>query len=84
MERINGRWGKIIWAAFPVRNFSEGRIVEDDETMAMGGQYIREQQLERGGQTAHACMPGCTIECSNVYVDKDGNEVTPLLNRNTG
>ncbi|GIT20217.1 MAG: hypothetical protein CM1200mP39_30230 [Dehalococcoidia bacterium] len=21
-------------------------------------------------------MPGCTIECSNVYVDKDGNELT--------
>ena len=60
----------------PVRNFSEGRIVEDDETMAMGGQHIRELQLERGGQTAHACMPGCTIECSNVYVDKDGNELT--------
>ena len=60
----------------PVRNFSEGRIVEDDETMAMGGQHIRELQLERGGQTAHACMPGCTIECSNVYVDKDGNEVS--------
>ena len=56
----------------PVRNFSEGRIVEDDETMTMGGQHIRELQLERGGQTAHACMPGCTIECSNVYVDKIG------------
>ena len=60
----------------PVRNFSEGRIFEDEEIMAMGGQHIRELQLERGGQTAHACMPGCTIECSNVYVDKDGNEVS--------
>ncbi|HCF74357.1 MAG TPA: aldehyde ferredoxin oxidoreductase, partial [Gammaproteobacteria bacterium] len=61
----------------PVRNFSDGRITtDDDETMTMGGQYIREQQLERGGQTAHMCMPGCTIECSNVYVDKDGTEIT--------
>lgn len=61
----------------PVRNFSDGRITtSDDETMKMGGQYIREMQLERGGQTAHACMPGCTIECSNVYVDKDGTEIT--------
>ncbi|GIS90633.1 MAG: hypothetical protein CM1200mP20_06740 [Pseudomonadota bacterium] len=41
-----------------------------------GGADIREMQLERGGQTAHACMPGCTIECSNVYVDKDGTEIT--------
>jgi len=61
----------------PVRNFSDGRITtSDDETMKMGGQHIREMQLERGGQTAHACMPGCTIECSNVYVDKDGTEIT--------
>ena len=61
----------------PVRNFSDGRITtDDDETMTMGGQYSREQQLERGGQTAHMCMPGCTIECSNVYVDKDGTEIT--------
>jgi len=41
----------------------------------MGGEFIREQNLERGGETAHACMPGCTIECSNVYVDKDGKEI---------
>ncbi|HCK76164.1 MAG TPA: aldehyde ferredoxin oxidoreductase [Gammaproteobacteria bacterium] len=61
----------------PVRNFTTGQLVDpDQETMRMGGEFIREQNLERGGETAHACMPGCTIECSNVYVDKDGNEVT--------
>ena len=41
----------------------------------MGGTYIREQNLSRGGQTAHACMPGCMIECSNVYADAEGNEI---------
>ena len=60
----------------PVRNFSAGQLVDPDkEVLKMGGEFIREQNLERGGETAHACMPGCTIECSNVYVDKDGKEI---------
>jgi aldehyde:ferredoxin oxidoreductase len=64
----------------PVRNFSDGRLVDTNiEPMKMGGDYIRQQNLERGGKPAHACMPGCIIECSNVYVDADGNEmVSPL------
>jgi aldehyde:ferredoxin oxidoreductase len=24
----------------------------------------------------HACMPGCIIQCSNVYVDTQGKEMT--------
>ena len=60
----------------PVRNFTAGQLVAPDEdVMRMGGEFIRDQNLERGGQTAHACMPGCTIECSNVYVDSDGREI---------
>ena len=60
----------------PVRNFTAGQLVDpDQETMRMGGEFIREQNLERGGETAHACMPGCTIECSNVYMDSDGKEI---------
>jgi len=60
----------------PVRNFTAGQLVDpDQETMRMGGEFIREQNLERGGETAHACMPGCTIECSNVYVDSEGKEI---------
>ena len=64
----------------PVRNFSAGRLVDTNlEPMKMGGDYIRQQNIERGGKPAHACMPGCIIECSNVYVDADGNEmVSPL------
>ena len=61
--------------ALPVRNFSSGQQVGTGERMRMGGDFIRELQLSRGGQTAHACMPGCMIECSNVYVDKDGTEI---------
>jgi len=66
--------------ALPVRNFSAGRLVEASEgPLKLGGDYIREQNLERGGQISHACMPGCMIECSNVYADENGKElVSPL------
>ncbi len=66
--------------ALPVRNFSAGRMVEASEgPLKLGGDYIRELNLSRGGQTTHACMPGCLIECSNVYVDENGKElVSPL------
>ena len=60
----------------PVRNFSAGRLVDTDrEAMKMGGDFIREQNIARGGDPSHACMPGCLIRCSNVYADADGNEV---------
>ncbi len=64
----------------PVRNFSDGRMVDtDSEPLKMGGDYLRQQNIKRAGKTAHACMPGCIIECSNVYADADGNEmVSPL------
>jgi len=59
----------------PVRNFTSGRLVGPDERLKMGGDFIREITLERGGQTHHACMPGCMIECSNVYADANGDEL---------
>ena len=64
----------------PVRNFSAGRLVEEkDGPFKLGGAYIRELNLSRGGKTAHDCMPGCMIECSNVYFDDKGQElVSPL------
>jgi len=64
----------------PVRNFTAGRLTEASEgPFKLGGDYIRELNMSRGGNPTHACMPGCQIECSNVYVDKDGKElVSPL------
>jgi aldehyde:ferredoxin oxidoreductase len=64
----------------PVRNFSNGRMVEASEgPFKLGGDYIRELNQSRGGQISHACMPGCMIECSNVYFDANGKEmVSPL------
>lgn len=60
----------------PVRNFTSGRLVDtDEETFRMGGDYIHQQNVERGGNPSHACMPGCVIQCSNVYVDREGKEI---------
>lgn len=65
--------------ALPVRNFSAGRIAEPGELMETGGEHIAELNASRGGETTHACMPGCLIKCSNIYVDENGKEmVSPL------
>ena len=61
----------------PVNNFSGGRLVDtEQEPLKMGGAYIRELNSRRGGEITHACMPGCMIQCSNVYADEQGREIT--------
>src|SRR4029078_8808514 len=37
--------------------------------------YIAPTNTARGGEQTHACMPGCVIQCSNVYHDAAGKEV---------
>jgi aldehyde:ferredoxin oxidoreductase len=66
--------------ALPIKNFSSGQQTGPDEgPFKMGGDYIRELNSSRGGEISHACMPGCLIKCSNVYVDDQGRElVSPL------
>jgi aldehyde:ferredoxin oxidoreductase len=61
----------------PVRNFSAGQQadVAKGEKFKMGGEYIVPLNSGRGGEMTHACMPGCVIQCSNVYVDASGKEV---------
>ena len=61
----------------PVRNFSAGSQVDvsKGEKFKMGGEYISQLNVSRGGEHTHACMPGCVIQCSNVYVDASGKEV---------
>ncbi len=60
----------------PTLNFSSGQQVDTENgTFKMGGDYIRTQNVARGSNHTHACMPGCIIQCSNIYADADGNEV---------
>jgi aldehyde:ferredoxin oxidoreductase len=61
----------------PVRNFSAGQQVDvaSGAKFKMGGEYISQLNVSRGGEHTHACMPGCVIQCSNVYHDAAGKEV---------
>ncbi|MEN8195675.1 MAG: aldehyde ferredoxin oxidoreductase N-terminal domain-containing protein, partial [Pseudomonadota bacterium] len=68
----------------PVRNFSSGQLIDTAEGVnKMGGEHIRERNTERGGHTEHACMPGCMIKCSNIYVDEKGEEIVSPLEYET-
>jgi aldehyde:ferredoxin oxidoreductase len=61
----------------PVRNFRAGQLanVSAGEKFKLGGDYIGQLNTSRGGEQTHACMPGCVIQCSNVYHDANGKEV---------
>jgi len=68
----------------PVNNFSRGHLVDQTvEPLKMGGDYIRELNMARGGEPTHACMPGCMIKCSNIYVDENGEEIVSPLEYET-
>ncbi|MGE3540941.1 MAG: aldehyde ferredoxin oxidoreductase C-terminal domain-containing protein [Candidatus Tectimicrobiota bacterium] len=61
----------------PVNNFTSGQqVAANAGPFTMGGSYITELNNSRGGKQTHACMPGCIIQCSNVYVDANGKEIT--------
>ena len=59
--------------AYPTRNFSTGQF---EGTENISGEQQREITLERGGIVKHPCHPGCTITCSRVYMDEEGNYLT--------
>ena len=59
--------------AYPTRNFSTGEYEDVDK---ISGETQRDVILERGGIATHACLPGCEISCSRIWVDKNGNYVT--------
>jgi len=64
----------------PTRNFSEG-VFEGAE--AIGAQSLHDTIESRGGMSAHSCMPGCVIRCSNKYVRPDGSPFVGSLDYET-
>lgn len=70
------------FGALPTRNFSSGQF---EAVEKISGEYLRELLLKRGGEseTTHACMAGCTIRCSNVFGDADGQEVVSPIEYET-
>lgn len=57
----------------PTRNFSSGRFEGAAKT---AGEAIFEGNKERMGKEIynHACSPGCIIQCSNTWYNKDKTE----------
>lgn len=70
------------FGALPTRNFSSGTF---EGAQAISGDALRDLLLERGGesQTTHACMPGCTIRCSNCLADASGKKIVSPLEYET-
>lgn len=66
----------------PVRNFS-GEQLENVENIY--GETLYELIKLRGGEgkTAHACMPGCIIQCSNVVPNEEGKTIVSPLEYET-
>ncbi len=64
----------------PTRNFSTGRYAQAEK---ISGEKMRDIILERKGKPAHACMPGCLIQCSNVYADQEGQVIVSPLEYET-
>ncbi len=54
-------------------NFKTGRFAGASK---ISGETQHDTILERGGKIAHGCHRGCTIKCSRIYHDKDGNYLT--------
>ena len=64
----------------PTRNFSAGRF---EGAEAISGETIHDLNKSRGGNTTHACMPGCIIKCSNIHAGPDGEEIVSPLEYET-
>lgn len=77
MVRMTNAFGGL-----PTRNFSSGSF-EGAETIS--GEFLRELLLKRGGEseTTHACMPGCVVQCSNVYGGEDGKTIVAPMEYET-
>jgi aldehyde:ferredoxin oxidoreductase len=57
----------------PTRNFTSGQYVDHDK---ISGETMHATIVARGGMPTHPCHPGCQIQCSQIYNDKDGKYLT--------
>jgi aldehyde:ferredoxin oxidoreductase len=62
----------------PTNNFSSGRF---EGAADIAGEAIFEGVKERLGKETynHGCSPGCIIQCSNTWYDKDGQEIASCV-----
>jgi len=59
--------------ALPTRNFTTGQF-EGHELIS--GETMHDQIVAREGRPKHNCHPGCVINCSQLYNDKDNKYKT--------
>ncbi len=59
--------------ALPTKNFRFGRFEKAEE---ISGEKMVETIEKRGGVVKEGCHPGCIIQCSQAYVDENGNYIT--------
>lgn len=57
--------------SLPAMNYRSGR---PENFTAVSGNNIQKILFERGGKM-HGCMPGCLVQCSIIYPDKDGKKI---------
>jgi len=58
---------------YPTKNFKSGRF---DTCQKISGETQAETETSRGGSATHGCHRGCIIQCSGIYVNKDGQYLT--------
>ncbi len=70
------------FGGLPTRGFSAGQYEGAEK---ISGETLRDVILARGGEgeTTHACMPGCTIRCSNTLAGPQGQKVVSPLEYET-
>jgi aldehyde:ferredoxin oxidoreductase len=66
--------------AFPCYNARKGMM---DDWEKISGETMAELIKERGGNPTHAGCAQCFIQCSNIFVDKEGKYVTSSLEYET-
>ncbi len=64
----------------PTKNFSRGSF---EGVEKINGRALYQTIVARGGDPSHACMPGCIIRSSNIYVDTAGKPIVRSLEYET-
>jgi aldehyde:ferredoxin oxidoreductase len=64
----------------PTLNFKLGSFEGADK---ITGRTIYQTIKDRGGDPSHACMPGCIIRSSNIYLDSSGQTIVRSLEYET-
>lgn len=54
--------------ALPTRNFTSGQFAGHEK---ISGETMHDTIVERDGKPKHNCHPGCVINCSQLYNDKE-------------